>query len=217
VYHHKNIRLPHTDYLSRQFYFVTICCYRRHPIFTDHSHSSKLVEILRSESATRTFVIHAYCVMPDHFHFLAEGLAPTSDLLNLVLTIKMKSSRSYHQTTSQPVWQKKFFDHILRATDSPEQVARYIWLNPVRKGLCTQPNNYPLAGALTDAIPRLPSSPVPWSPPWKRNTRASKPWWRPPSEAGAFPLPPHGAVAGSNSAGLRTPPPHNSPSDRLNF
>ena len=119
MYHHKNIRLPHTDDLGRQFYFVTICCHRRHPIFTDHSHSSKLVEILRFEAATRTFAIHAYCAMPDHFHFLAEGLAPTSDLLNLVLTIKMESSRSYHQTTSQPLWQKKSFDHILRARRLP--------------------------------------------------------------------------------------------------
>ena len=106
--------------------------------------------------------------MPDHFHFLAEGLAPTSDLLNLVLTIKMKSTRSYLQTTSEPLWQKKFFDHVLRPSDSPEQIAWYIWLNPVRKGLCTQPNTYPLSGALTTTIPRLSSSPIHWSPPWKQ-------------------------------------------------
>jgi putative transposase len=106
------------------------------------------VEILRSASATRTFAIHAYCVMPDHFHFLAEGLAPTSDLLNLVLTTKMKSTRSYRQIASEPLWQKKFFDRVLRPSDSPEQIAWYIWLNPVRKGLSAQLNNYPLAGAL---------------------------------------------------------------------
>jgi putative transposase len=106
--------------------------------------------------------------MPDHFHFLAEGLAPTSNLLNLVLTIKMKSTRSYLQTTSEPLWQKKFFDHVLRPSDSPEQIAWYIWLNPVRKGLCTQPNAYPLSGALTTTIPRLSSSPIHWSPPWKQ-------------------------------------------------
>jgi putative transposase len=174
-FHHRNIRLPRTSYLGRQFYFITFCCHRKLPIFTDHSHSSKLVEILRSASATRTFAIHAYCVMPDDFHFLAEGLAPTSDLLNLVLTIKMKSTRSYRQMASEPLWQKKFFDHVLRPSDPPEQVAWYIWLNPFRNGLCTQPNNYPLAGALTDAIPRLPSSSVPWTPPWKRNTLAKKP------------------------------------------
>jgi putative transposase len=170
AFHRKNIRLPRTSYLGRQSYFITFCCHRRLPVFTDHSHAFRLLELLRSDAAARTFAIHAYCVMPDHFHFLAEGLAPTSDPLNLALTIKMKSTRSYLQMTSEPLWQKKFFDHALRAAGSPEQVAWYIWLNPVRKGLCTQPNAYPLSGALTNAIPRLSSCSVPWSPPWKRTT-----------------------------------------------
>jgi putative transposase len=175
TFHHKNIRLSRTSYLGRQFYFITFCCHRRLPIFTDHSHASQLLEILRSEAAARAFAVHAYCLMPDHFHFLAEGLAPTSNLLNTVLTIKMKSSRFYLQTTSDPLWQKKFYDCILRPDDSPEQVAWYIWLNPIRKGLCTQRHAYPLSGTLTDAIPRLPSSSVPRLPPWKRNSLASKP------------------------------------------
>jgi hypothetical protein len=76
--------------------------------------------------------------MPDHFHFLAEGLAPTSDLLNVVLTIKMKSSRSYHQTTSQPLWQKKSFDHILRARRLPGTSSLVYLLNPVRTLHSTQ-------------------------------------------------------------------------------
>ena len=61
----------------------------------------------------------------------------------MVLTIKMKSSRFYLQTTSDPLWQKKFYDYILRPEDSPEQVAWYIWLNSIRKGLCTQLNATP--------------------------------------------------------------------------
>jgi REP element-mobilizing transposase RayT len=105
--------------------------------------------------------------MPNHFHFLGEGLSPSSDLLNFVLTLKLKTSRTYRQRISAPLWQKKFFDHILRENDSPELVAWYIWLNPVRKGLCAQPNAYPFSGALTTAIPRLHPSTSTWHPPWK--------------------------------------------------
>jgi hypothetical protein len=133
------------------------------------------VEILRSESATRNFAIHAYCVMPDHFHFLARGTRPNQRPLE---------SRSHHQDEIQPFLSPNnittsLAEEILRSRPPrrrlPGTRVWYIWLNPVRKGLCTQPNNYPLAGTLTDAIPRLTSSRVPWSPPWKRNTRASKP------------------------------------------
>jgi REP element-mobilizing transposase RayT len=105
--------------------------------------------------------------MPDHFHFLAEGLDPASNLLSMVLSFKMKTSRAYRQQTSRVLWQKKFFDHVLRSNDSPESVAWYIWLNPVRKGLSATPDQYPFSGSFTSLIPRLHQPSPAWTPPWK--------------------------------------------------
>ena len=110
--------------------------------------------------------------MPDHFHFLAEGLIPSSDLTNFVKTLKIKTSRTYQQKCSRPLWQKKFFDHILRPQEQIEPVAYYIWMNPVRKGLTKAVGEYPFAGSFTKLRARMPS-PL-WCPPWTSKAPASE-------------------------------------------
>jgi putative transposase len=165
VFRHKNIRLPSADYIGLQTYFVTICCFARERVFDDPEFCTWLLEAFRAESATRKFAIHAYCLMPDHFHFLAEGLEPSSDLRSFVQTFKLKSSRAYRQRTSRILWQKKFFDRILRTNESPDSVAWYIWLNPVWKGLASRPGAYPFAGSFTAAFPLGDPPASVWSPP----------------------------------------------------
>ena len=172
MYFHKNIRLPRNSYVGRQFYFVTICCFDRRQIFSDPTTCSWLLEILRSESVTRNFPIHAYCAMPDHLHFLAEGLLPSSNLANFVKSFKIKTARAHLKNSSHPLWQKKFFDHVLRPNEQVEPVAYYIWMNPVRKGLSGAVGKYPFAGSFTQMSARMPSPS--WSPPWKSNAPASE-------------------------------------------
>jgi putative transposase len=164
---HKNIRLPKSAYVGRQFYFVTICCHQRQQIFSDPTKCQWLFGLLRTESCTRFFAVHSYCVMPDHFHFLVEGMSPTSDLLGFVKSLKLKSSRLYTARTSQILWQKKYFDHILRPLESPESVAWYIWMNPVRKGLSSATGEYLFAGSFTGLVDWLVPRCDPWTPPWK--------------------------------------------------
>jgi REP-associated tyrosine transposase len=161
---HKNIRLAPQNYLGQQIYFVTICCQARRNIFMDPQRCSWLLEILRSESAVRNFAIHAYCVMPDHLHFLAEGLQPSSNLLNFVKSFKLKTSRFQLAETSSALWQKKFFDHILRSNESILSVAWYIWMNPVRRKLCHSVGEYPFAGSFTHVSAQQALPPPSWSP-----------------------------------------------------
>ena len=65
-FHHKNIRLPHQDYLGPRWYFITICCPNRRKRFTAPKICDDFLNILRSNAATHSFAIHAYCLMPDH-------------------------------------------------------------------------------------------------------------------------------------------------------
>jgi putative transposase len=164
----KNIRLHLIHYRGRGWFFVTICCESRRPVFSDHRNAEILVDLLKMTADKCGFGVHAFCVMPDHFHALVEGLAPTSDLLRFLRNLKQASSREYRKRAGNILWQKKFYDHILRSKDSPEAVAWYIWMNPVRKGLCTQPNQHPFAGTLTfrwdEKKPQIES----WLPPWKK-------------------------------------------------
>jgi putative transposase len=137
-------------------------------VFLDAKLSAWVLNLLRSESAANSFCVHAYCLMPDHLHFLAEGVEPASDLLHLVKSFKIKSSRQYSRQSERILWQKRFYEHILRATDSLEDVTWYIWLNPVRKGLVAKPDKYPFLGSWTGMeMPSTWNAPD-WCPPWKK-------------------------------------------------
>jgi hypothetical protein len=52
-------------------------------------------------------------------------------------------------------------------TEPPDLVAWYIWMNPVRAGLCTSVTDYPWAGSLTGAGPKTTLPSKMWSPPWR--------------------------------------------------
>jgi putative transposase len=174
MFFHKNIRLSPNNYLGCQCYFVTLCCFDRRRIFSEQSACRRLLDFLRAESTARAFAIHAYCVMPDHLHFLAEGLLPSSDLTNFVKALKIKTSRAYQQMSARPLWQKKFFDHVVRPNESIESIACYIWMNPVRKGLSRAVGEYPFAGSFTQMFAQMTSPSPSWSPPWTSKAPASE-------------------------------------------
>ena len=84
-----------------------------------------------------------YCVMPDHVHLLVDGLRAASDFLAFTKSLKLKTSREFAVASGNPLWQKKYFDHILRPKESMDAVPWYIWLNPVRAGLGRAAGIYP--------------------------------------------------------------------------
>ena len=158
-------RLPPEEYRGQRWYFITMCSETRAPIFTDRTLSNDLIGILRNESHLHEFLIDAYCLMPDHLHFLALGVAPSSDLLRFAKMFKQKTAYAYRQRTGLRLWQKGYYDHILRSNEEPTRVAAYIWLNPVRKGLCKEFDAYQLSGSFTKS--RKIQEEPPWTPPWK--------------------------------------------------
>jgi len=165
---HRPIRLAPRNYLGQNYYFVTICCFNRHAAFQDPNLSTWILNLLQMESSANSFRVHAYCLMPDHLHFLAEGIKPSSDLRHLVKSFRIKSSRYYSGQTGRILWQKRFYDHILRQPQTAEAVAWYIWLNPVRKGLVAKPDDYPFVGSYTGKVmPAVWNAPD-WCPPWKK-------------------------------------------------
>ena len=106
-------------------------------------------------------------LLPDHLHFLAEGRDEQSDLTEFVKLFKQRSA--YYQRLSTPyqLWQNRFYDHILRHADSMLEVACYIWMNPVRSGLCAGPREYPLSGSQTIDWMKMKEIASSWTPPWK--------------------------------------------------
>lgn len=164
----KNIRLAPENYIGKRVYFVTICCDQRKPVFRDADFATCHVEVLRTSAAHAEFAIHAYCLMPDHLHFLAEGLSSGSRLLDFVYRFKQKTAFEYRRKFGVPLWQVKFYDHILRSDVAMEDVAWYIWMNPVRKGLSRDPWDYPHSGSFTMPWKKKAPAAKCWRPPWKK-------------------------------------------------
>ncbi|HXU20712.1 MAG TPA: transposase [Verrucomicrobiae bacterium] len=169
---HKNIRLHRFSYSGQSSYFVTLCCAGKRPVFANTKNAVWLVEILRKHSNAHRFAIYAYCVMPDHFHVLVFGLDPTSSLLAFVKNLKLTTSRGYMKDFGRVLWQKKFYDHILRPRDNPAAVAAYIWMNPVRKELCKDPRQYPYSGSFVMDWKKAISHVESWVPDWKEKAPA---------------------------------------------
>jgi REP-associated tyrosine transposase len=169
---HKNIRLPAVKYVGMQWYFVTLCCAGRRRVFASPKWASRMVDELREEAAAYRFAVYAYCVMPEHLHALANGLDPMSDLLAFVKNLKQKTDHEYRVRFHRDLWQKKFYDRILRKNDSVNRVAGYIWMNPVRKGMCADPREYPYSGSFAVDWKKDFAPIETWVPPWKEEAPA---------------------------------------------
>ena len=163
----KNIRLSSENYTGKRGFFITICCADRQKFFARASLCRWFTKLLRQDAASHQFAVHAYCLMPDHVHLLVEGLAPCSDLLGFVKALKTKSSEAWRQKTSLILWQKKFYDYILRQKDSHDDVAWYIWTNPVRARMCLRPEDFPFAGSFTGVGPKAAGRFSEWLPTWR--------------------------------------------------
>ncbi|MGD0696158.1 MAG: transposase [Terriglobia bacterium] len=169
TFRRKNIRLPRACYIGQQWYLLTACTQDRIPRLAESRIVNQHLGILREEAHNEGFAIQAYCFMPDHLHLLVNGTRETSDCLAFINGFKQSSAYDFKQTTEERLWQHKPFDHILRSAEHWEPVAWYIWMNPVRKGLCARPQDWPFSGSETLDWKRLvvPLKQL-WIPPWKK-------------------------------------------------
>jgi putative transposase len=168
----KNIRLPAENYIGRRRFFITLCCARKRKFFAQGSFARRIIEILRATAIQHKMAVYTYCLMPDHLHALVIGLDPSSNLQIFVMDFKRKATAEFQSSNSSSLWQKKFYDCILRSNDSNDRVAAYIWMNPVRKGLCAKPQDYRYSGSFaSDWKPSLDLT-NPWIPSWKQNARS---------------------------------------------
>jgi REP element-mobilizing transposase RayT len=165
----KHIRLPAQNYRGQRLYFVTLCFDRRRRFGANPRIAGWLISRLQKHAAACEFFLHAYCVMPDHMHALAEGGTSASNLVKFIEAFKQETAIEFARRTQRRLWQFKYYDHILRRRDSFEGVAWYIWLNPVRKALCRVPAEYPLQGSFTEFGATLLKGSVAaeWTPPWR--------------------------------------------------
>ena len=144
----KNIRIPDFDYGQNGAYFITICAKDRNKIFWSNvgadiirpkditlSDVGKIAEqgILQTEKHYSNIKIEKYVIMPDHIHFILVVdnnqigrmvSAPT------VSTIIGSMKRWVSKQVGEPIWQKSFYDHVIRNQNDYNEIWEYIDNNP---------------------------------------------------------------------------------------
>lgn len=133
---------------------VTVAVQDRQPIFADPIVAAAAVEVLVEHAGKTGAVIYGYCVMPDHLHPVL-GPSATCDIITFVGQYKNQvQRRAWNLGVNGSFWQKRFWDHFLRAEEQVEQTVQYVLNNPVRKGLVDEWSGYVFSGSLVFALGR---------------------------------------------------------------
>ena len=133
-------------YVCGGTYFFTLATYNRLPIFSSRESNELLFEAIRYTTNRMPFEVVAYAILPDHMHFiwtLPEGSGDYSTRWRL---IKSHFTRNYTQKGSvgrpasrkykmeQDVWQRRFWEHLIRNPLDLSRHVEYIHYNPIKHG-----------------------------------------------------------------------------------
>lgn len=127
-------------------YFITACTLARRKLLSNASVHETFLH-LAQRGPRRGAWIGAYVIMPDHFHLFVA-----TDDEKITLSKWMKSFKNAISKTLRlsgvdaPHWQKTFFDHLLRSTESYSEKWNYVRENPVRAGLVQRLEEWPFMG-----------------------------------------------------------------------
>ncbi len=141
-------RLSGFSYLGLHRYSLTFCVQGRTHVFINPKVVCEVLEQISQAAAAHRFEILAYCFMPDHLHLLVEARSSDSDLISFANLVKQRTSFTFRQSHPERLWQKGYFEHIVRNDESTQIVAKYVLENPVRAGLVKEPLDYPFSGSL---------------------------------------------------------------------
>ena len=151
----KNPRLPKYDYSQNGAYFVTICLKPRLPILSQvvgagprpaRSVLTPLGQLIADTwndlpNHNPGISLGPFIVMPDHIHGVVilegrAGLGPApTPLPELMRQLKSFSARRINQfrgTPGAPLWQRGYYEHVIRSQQDLDEAAEYILGNPGR-------------------------------------------------------------------------------------
>ena len=145
-----SLRLRGFDYSTSRIYFVTIVVTERRRVFLDKRIAQAMIESLVQLRRQMAFILYCYCLMPDHIHLLI-GLGESGRTLGEVCgAFKSLSTREYWRWHQGKLWQRQFFDHVIRDEEEFLETMQNIRLNPVRKELVERAEEWPYTGSVDE-------------------------------------------------------------------
>lgn len=158
-HHRASLRLRDHDYAKIGAYFLTLCTWRRACLFGQIREgrvrlntAGRVVESCWRQVPTHfaNVALDAFIVMPNHLHAVVRILRATRGLPlhkvqpigpapgsigALVGTFKSTASTRINQLSinpNAPVWQRNFYDRVIRNEAELARIREYIAVNPFR-------------------------------------------------------------------------------------
>jgi putative transposase len=140
-------RLRGYDYSTPGIYFITFCtAHRTHRLSRVVAGEIVLTHDGRCAApAWRTLLrnlpevrVLAGVMMPDHVHLLLQlraDISPRKSMSKIVGAMKACAAAAINRARSapgSPVWQRSFYDSVVRTRSAIEDISRYIAENPLR-------------------------------------------------------------------------------------
>jgi REP element-mobilizing transposase RayT len=157
IHHRRSVRLQTHDYARRAASFVTICSHEREYLFggvlgdvmRPNVLGRAVIECWEALPAHFCGVTYdAFIVMPNHVHAIlvlgdvaapaddakAQPAAPLSPSLGSIIgSFKSAAARSVNRlrfSPAAPVWQRNYYEHIVRNESELACIRRYVTGNP---------------------------------------------------------------------------------------
>lgn len=146
----RKIRLTEYDYSQPNAYFITICTKNRKKLFwsdLDRNICSNQDIVLSAYGSIVEQVIHDiphyypaihidhYVIMPDHIHILLSIRTDSSgrpQVATTISTVIQQIKGIVSKRAGFSLWQKGFYDHIIRGEKDYLDIWEYIDNNPVK-------------------------------------------------------------------------------------
>lgn len=154
-HHRKSIRYANWDYRSPGFYFITVCTAGRKCLF-DNLAFAEIVEIfwrqIPNQKTAQHVKLDAFIVMPNHVHFILylvdypAGYVATDDvgqfrapppgsvgaIVGQYKSVVSRAINNLRDGAGNSVWQRGYWDRIIRNEDELNKTRHYIATNPKR-------------------------------------------------------------------------------------
>ncbi|MBK8434251.1 MAG: transposase [Chloroflexi bacterium] len=151
----RSIRLPNWDYRSPGYYFVTICTHQRQHLFETIAYqeiAAYALQAIPTHPHAQHMVLDEWIVMPNHLHAIfiftdyplhveekgipEDKATVLAGSLGVVIArykaIVTKRINHLRRKQAAPVWQRGYYERIIRNEREWHAVQQYIRDNPIR-------------------------------------------------------------------------------------
>ena len=147
---------PPTGVRNSSVFFLTVCCAKRGIAQLDRSEIfAAMTDAVEHYMARDKWWMTLFLALPDHGHAVVSFQEAAG------MDKVVRDWKRFIAKATGVMWQDGFFEHRVRSPESANEKWHYIRLNPVRKGLVENPEDWPyvwmpkqVGMALDDSIGR---------------------------------------------------------------